>query len=79
MPRVYNEEFTDGPGGWIADVRSPLPIWDGVAHCYSPWTVDANHAPPGAGYLHLLMFIYSRATARSAGRTGSSKRTTAPT
>ncbi len=61
MPRVYNEEFTDGPGGWIADVRSPLPIWDGVAHCYSPWTVDANHAPPGAGYLHLLMFIYSRA------------------
>lgn len=57
MSRVYAETFDDGPGGWIADLRSPLPVWDGVAYCFSPWSVDANHAPPGAGYLHLLMYL----------------------
>lgn len=57
MSRVYDESFDDGPGGWVADLRSPLPVWDGVAYCYSPWSVDANHAPPGAGYLHLLMYL----------------------
>lgn len=54
---TYTETFDDGPGGWVADLRSPLPVWDGVAYCYSPWSVDANHAPPGAGYLHLLMYL----------------------
>jgi hypothetical protein len=63
MPRIYTETFDDGPGGWIADLRSPLPVWDGVAHCYSPWSVDANHAPPGAGYLHLLMYLITHADA----------------
>ena len=57
MSRIYTETFDDGPGGWVADLRSPLPVWDGVAYCYSPWSVDANHAPPGAGYLHLLMYL----------------------
>ena len=57
MSRTYTETFDDGPGGWVADLRSPLPVWDGVAYCYSPWSVDANHAPPGAGYLHLLMYL----------------------
>ncbi len=59
----YVETFDDGPGGWVADTGIPLPIWDGAAHCHGPWTLDANHAPPGAGYLHLLMFI---ATTREA-------------
>ena len=63
MPRIYTETFDDGPGGWIADLRSPLPVWDGVAHCYSPWSVAANHAPPGAGYLHLLMYLITHADA----------------
>ena len=57
MSRTYTETFDDGPGGWIADLRSPLPVWDGVAYCYGPWSVDANHAPPGAGYVHLLMYL----------------------
>lgn len=61
MAAVYTESFDDGPGGWVADLRSPLPVWDGVAHCYSPWSVDANHAPPGAGYLHLLMYLITHA------------------
>lgn len=57
MSRTYLETFDDGPAGWVADIRSPLPVWDGMACCHSPWTVDANHAPPGAGYLHLLMYL----------------------
>ena len=57
MSKTYTETFEDGPGGWAADLRSPLPVWDGVAYCHGPWSVDANHAPPGAGYLHLLMYL----------------------
>lgn len=58
-PCVYVETFDNGPGGWYADRRFALPVWDGVAHCYSPWWTDANHAPPGAGYLHILLWIYT--------------------
>lgn len=36
MAKIYTETFDDGPGGWIADLRSPLPVWDGVAYCHSP-------------------------------------------
>ena len=53
----YIETFDNGPGGWVANRRDPLPVWDGVAYCFGPWFVDPNHAPPGAGYLHMLMFI----------------------
>ena len=57
----YVETFDDGPGGWVANRYEPLPVWDGAAHCFSPWYVDANHAPPGAGYLHMLMWIHTKA------------------
>lgn len=57
----YVETFDNGPGGWVANRHEPLPIWDGAAHCFSPWYVDANHAPPGAGYLHMLMWIPTKA------------------
>lgn len=63
MPRIYTETFDDGPGGWVADLCSPQSVWDGVAHCFSPWSVDANHAPPGAGYLHVLMYLHTDAAA----------------
>lgn len=63
MSKSYKETFDDGPGGWVADLCSPLPIWDGVAYCHSPWSVDANHAPPGAGYLHLLMYLHTHSAA----------------
>ena len=59
---AYIETFDDGPGGWIADLRTPLPVWDGVAYCGSPWSVDANHVSPGAGYLHLLMYLLTHQT-----------------
>ena len=55
----YLETFDHGPGGWYSDRRYALPVWDGVAYCYSPWWVDANHAPPGAGYLHLLLWMHT--------------------
>ena len=60
MP-TYVETFDDGPGGWVGDLRNPLPVWDGVGYCHSPWSVDANHAPPGAGYLHVLMYLHTHA------------------
>jgi len=57
--KVYEETFDDGPGGWYADRHFALPVWDGVAYCHSPWWLDANHAPPGAGYLHILLWLYT--------------------
>jgi hypothetical protein len=57
--RAYVETFDDGPGGWYADRRYALSVWDGVAYCQSPWWLDANHAPPGAGYLHLLLWMHT--------------------
>src|SRR6188768_4142229 len=56
---AYLETFDHGPGGWYADRRYALRVWDGVAYCYSPWWVDANHAPPGAGYLHLVLWMHT--------------------
>jgi hypothetical protein len=57
--REYTETFDNGPGGWYADRYSALPVFDGVAYCYSPWWTDANHATPGAGYLHIVMWLYT--------------------
>jgi hypothetical protein len=62
----YVETFDDGPGGWLAWERpgvNVLPeIHNGVITSRSPWGVDANHAPPGLGYLHLLAFLITRAS-----------------
>jgi hypothetical protein len=58
-PRIYVEDFSRGPGGWFADRRYALPVWEGVAYCHGPWFLDANHAPPGAGYLHMVMWLYT--------------------
>lgn len=62
----YKETFDDGPGGWIRIIDNiqppaPLQIQDGVVRCNSPWWVDYNHAPPGGGYLHLLMCLNTKA------------------
>jgi hypothetical protein len=69
----YVETFDDGPGGWLAWAgpgRNVAPeIRDGVLVSRSPWSVDANHAPPGLGYLHLLAFLITRAElVQDAGR-----------
>lgn len=60
---LYEETFDNGPGGWFAwkpGHALPPEIRDGIFFTRSPWWVDPNHAPPGAGYLHLLAFIHTR-------------------
>lgn len=63
MPsRTYIETFDTDPGGWMGWIgggggpkaleRSPSAVTT-----RSPWGVDFNHAPPGAGYLHLLFVL----------------------
>jgi hypothetical protein len=61
----YIESFDDGPGGWYGWISNaagskPLDIRDGCAISRSPWWIDYNHAPPGAGYLHLLYMLNTR-------------------
>jgi len=60
---TYTESFEDGAGGWIAWLGpgQPVPatIEDGALVSRSPWGIDANHAPPGGGYLHLLFILYT--------------------
>jgi hypothetical protein len=61
----YRETFDDGPGGWVRivdNVQPPtaLPVRDGAIWSYGPWWVDYNHAPPGAGYLQLLMCLHMK-------------------
>lgn len=60
----YIETFDQGSGGWCAwGTGSNYPeIRDGVLITRSPWRVDPNHAPPGAGYLHLLTYLYTHPT-----------------
>jgi len=58
----YIETFDNGPGGWYGFISNaggakPLEIRDGYAVSRSPWWIDYNHAPPGAGYLHLLYML----------------------
>lgn len=55
----YLHKFSDGHGGWFSDRHYAVRIWDGIAHCYSPWFLDANHAPPGAGYLNIVLWMYT--------------------
>jgi hypothetical protein len=65
MTATYVEDFDDGPGGWmrVIDNYSPigaLPVRDGAVRCQGPWWVDYNHAPPGGGYLQLLMCLVTK-------------------
>src|SRR5215467_4592452 len=58
MSAIYLEDFNNGLGGWFGWIDNlkgfkPLLIRDGAAIMASPWWIDYNHAPPGAGYLHL--------------------------
>jgi hypothetical protein len=61
---TYEETFDDGPGGWCGwrqhGENALLEIDDGVMIARSPWGVDSHHAPPGAGYLSLLTYLYTR-------------------
>lgn len=62
----YIETFDDGPGGWIGWIGGgggpvALERTDSAVGTRSPWGVDINHAPPGAGYLHLLFILMTTA------------------
>ncbi len=56
-PYVYH--FSYGHGRWFSHRHFALKIWDGAAQCYSPWFVDPNHVSLRAGYMHLVMLIYT--------------------
>jgi hypothetical protein len=59
---AYIETFDTGPGGWIGwHEAGPQhsEVRDGVLYSRSPWWIDYNHAPPGAGYLHLLACLHT--------------------
>jgi hypothetical protein len=63
--RVYRETFDDGPGGWFgwsSNALGPKTLETGPSCVISrsPWWIDYNHAPPGAGYLHLLFMLLTR-------------------
>lgn len=58
----YLETFDDGTGGWlgwIAGGGGPIALErkQSAVGTFSPWGIDINHAPPGAGYLHLLFVL----------------------
>ena len=59
----YIETFDNGPGGWCAwGTGSHQPeLKNGAFVTRSPWRVDPNHSAPGAGYLHLLAYLYTHA------------------
>jgi hypothetical protein len=70
---TYVEDFDNGPGGWmrVVDNYAPiaaLPVKDGVVRCQGPWWVDYNHAPPGGGYLQLLMCMITKGAAGESTR-----------
>jgi hypothetical protein len=62
---MYEEPFDSSPGGWVRVVDNvqpvaALPVRGGAVESWGPWWVDYNHAPPGAGYLQLLMCLNTR-------------------
>ena len=64
----YIETFDEGPGGWhgwISNAAGPkrLEVRDSCAISRSPWWIDYNHAPPGAGYMHLLYALHTHGAA----------------
>ena len=58
---TYIETFQDGPGGWSgwqSNIGPKALDWQpGALTSRSPWWIDYNHAPPGAGYMHLLFSL----------------------
>ena len=60
--RVYHEQFDEAPGGWygwISNAGGPKRLeWEkGQITSRSPWWIDYNHAPPGAGYMHMVFCL----------------------
>ena len=69
MSRTYTEDFDGDRGGWwgwVSNSAGPRPLEHrpGVVTSRSPWWIDYNHAPPGAGYMHM---VFSLSTAGPQG------------
>lgn len=67
----YVETFDGKGNGWIGwggggAGATALEITDSYAISRSPWWVDYNHAPPGAGYLHLHYALHTTPNRESA-------------
>ncbi len=65
MSKIYRETFDEGPAGWWGWGGNhiglkPLPVRDSFVETISPWWIDYNHAPPGAGYLHMLFCLNTK-------------------
>lgn len=63
--KTYREDFENGPGGWqgwIDNFAGPkrLEYSPGRLTSRSPWWIDYNHAPPGAGYLHMVFTLQTK-------------------
>ena len=63
--KCYLETFDQGPGGWwgwVSNAAGPkaLEHRPGTVTSRSPWWIDYNHAPPGAGYLHMLFCTFTQ-------------------
>lgn len=63
--KQYSETFDRGPGGWWGwngneKGYRPLEWKQGSVSSRSPWWIDYNHAPPGAGYLHMVMCLNTK-------------------
>jgi hypothetical protein len=60
---TYCETFDDAPGGWYGFRDGPgqdmqaIEWVPGQLTSRSPWWIDYNHAPPGAGYFHMLFVL----------------------
>ncbi len=73
MTRTYRETFDEGAGGWWGwwdNARSYRPLEQGPSSVTtrSPWWIDYNHAPPGAGYLHMLLCLNTKGAQGEAER-----------
>jgi len=61
----YIETFDQGAGGWWGWKGNHLGLQaltnrESSVETISPWWIDYNHAPPGAGYLHMLYCLTTK-------------------
>jgi len=65
MNNRYSEDFRNGPGGWHVPcgnncILKKTERVDGALVSRSPWWVDYNHAPTGAGLLHMIFCLQTK-------------------
>src|ERR1700691_2443202 len=63
--KKYSEDFLNGPaGGHVPagnrEILRKVELAGRAIVSRSPWWVDYNHAPPGAGYLHMIYCLETK-------------------